>query len=115
MIEPKTTKVYDLHLCYEIGYDDQPRVYARQMWLDRDGDWNTDDDDFDSYYYTQEDIDWTLNKFNLDGLEELYFDDWFTTDDKTLVPYNLSPKAQAWAESLPTYEYYEQAQLEEAV
>ena len=115
MIEPQTTKVYDLHLCYDPRYDDQPRVYARQMWLDREGEWNTDDDDFDSYFYTEEDMDWSIKKFNLDSLEELYFDEWFTTDDKTLVSYNLSPKVQAWAESLPPYEYYTQAQLEEAV
>jgi hypothetical protein len=115
MIEPKTTKVYDLHLCYEEAYDDQPRIYARQMWLDKDGDWTTDDDDYDNYYYTQEDIDWTLKKFELEELWTLHFDEWFTTDDRHLMVNNLPPKALAWAESLPAYEYYEQTQLEEVI
>jgi hypothetical protein len=112
MIEPNTTKVYDLHLFYEFAYFDQPRVYARQMWLDRDGEWNTDDDDYASYYYTQEDIDWTLNKFELQDLSEIYFDEWFTTDDTGLVELNLPPQVQAWAKTLPAYEYYTQPEVE---
>jgi hypothetical protein len=115
MIEPKTTKVYDLHLCYDSGYDDQPRVYARQMWLDSEGLWNTDDDDYDSYYYTEEDKDWTVEKFDFDNITHLFFDEWFTTEDTHLMLNNLPPRALAWAESLPAYEYYEQTQLEEAV
>ena len=116
MLEPQTTKTYDLHLCYDSGYDDQPRVYARQMWLDREGDWNTDDDDYDSYFFTEEDTDWLIQKFDLATLDDLYFDEWFaTTGDTELMLNNLPPKALAWAESLPPYEYYTQAQLQEAV
>jgi hypothetical protein len=114
MIEPKTTKTYDLHLCYDSGYDDQPRVYARQMWLDRDGLWNTDDDDYDTYYYTEEETNWTIEKFELGDITHLYFDEWFTTEDRHLMLNNLPPKALAWAESLPAYEYYTEAKLEEA-
>lgn len=114
MIEPQTTKLYDLHLFYEFAYFDQPRLYARQMFLDREGDWNTEDDDFSSYFYTQEDIDWSLNKFNLQDLSELSFDEWFTSNDKHLTVNNLPPKALAWAERLPAYEYYTQPQREEA-
>ena len=114
MIEPKTTKVYDLHLCYESGYDDQPRVYARQMWLDRDGEWNTDDDDYDAYYYTKEETDWLIEKFELESVDDYWVDEWFTTDDEKLVSLNLPPQVQAWADSLPAYEYYQQEQLEEA-
>ena len=114
MIEPKTTKVYDLHLCYEVGYDDEPRVYARQLWLDSSGDWNTNDDDYENYYYTDEDINWSVEKFNLEELSDLYFDEWFTTEDTHLMLDNLPPKALEWVASLPAYEYYQQ-ELEEAI
>jgi hypothetical protein len=114
MIEPKTTKTYDLHLCFEPQYDEQPRLYVRELFLDRDGDWNTDDSDSFSYFYTQEDIEWTVGKFNLDEIYDLYVDEWFTTEDRHLMENNLPPKVIQWVESLPAYEYYNQQELEEA-
>lgn len=114
MIEPKTTKVYDLHLSFEPQYDQEPRLYVRELWLDNQGDWNTEDMDSYSYYYNQDDMDWTAKRFDLEDIWDLYVDEWFTTEDRHLMLNNLPPRVIEWVDSLPAYEYYTQ-EKEEAI
>lgn len=102
-----TTKLYDLQFQYETGYDTEPRVIAYELYK-QDGEWNTRTDDrADMYIFTEEDNQWAINRFDLEDIEDLWVDEFFTTEDRHLVLNNLPPKAIEWVDSLPEYEYEE--------
>jgi hypothetical protein len=99
------TKTYDLLWVYDSNYDQEPRVYAYEMYKNREGDWETSNDWSFAYPYTQEDIDWSIKEHNLTTIADLQVDEWFTTEDNHLIELNLSPKARNFVSKLPSYQY----------
>jgi hypothetical protein len=99
------TKKYDLLWAYEANWDSEPRVYAYEMYKNREGQWETSNDWSFSYAYTQEDIDWLVDKFTLTSIADLGVDEWFTTEDTNLIELNLPPNARNFVSKLPTYQY----------
>lgn len=100
------TKLYDLYLSYEPSYDDQPRVYAYQVYKTSEG-WQADHHPSDTYYFDELDQQWLVEQGDLDGIGDYWVDEWFTTEDRHLVELNLPPKVISWLDALPEYEYEE--------
>jgi hypothetical protein len=107
MIEPQTTKHYDLNIYFEAGYSKEPTIYIYELFLDDDG-WETDTNGPAwHYYYDQDDIAWTLKSLNTTEENFTYVDEWFTTENTHLIEQNLPPKARAFIAGLPAYEYFD--------
>jgi hypothetical protein len=98
------TKLYDLHLTYEQEYDEQPRLYVYEVYETSEG-WEADHHFSYVYYFEQEDMDWLIQKFELESVDDYYVDEWFTTDDRRLAELNLPPSVIKWLDTLPEYEY----------
>lgn len=104
------TKEYDLHVQYEVGYDEQPKIWAYTLFMDKGYLTTASSQAFDSYYFTEEDTEYSLTKFiesnsGIETVDDLYWDEWFTTKDDHMILYNaLSPKVIEWINSLPEYE-----------
>jgi hypothetical protein len=99
------TKIYDLLWAYDPEYDQEPRVYAYEMYKNREGEWETSNDWSFAYPYTQEDINWVVDKFTLNSIADLGVDEWFTSQDTNLIEFNLSPRARNFVSKLPPYQY----------
>jgi hypothetical protein len=109
------TKVYDLLWTYDPNWDSVPVIYAYEMYKNREGEWETSNDWSFSYPYTQEDIDWVVDKFTLTaGIADLGVDEWFTSNDINLVQLNLSPNARDFVSKLPHYQYQDLREQENA-
>lgn len=104
------TKEYDLHVQFEIGYDEQPKIWAYELYLDKGGFLTTNGYAVASYCFTEEDTEQALAKFKesdsgIDTIDDLYWDEWFTTKDDYMMKTNLlSPAVLEWINSLPEYE-----------
>jgi len=97
------TRKYDLHLVYEHGWDNNPRLFIYGMYLDGE-DWTTENDYSYAYNFTPEDIDWIVAQFDLDGISDYWVDEWFSIEDTHLVESNLPPRFKVVLDSLPEYE-----------
>jgi hypothetical protein len=98
------TKLYDLHLSYESGWDTEPRLYVYEVYETDEG-WQAEHHFSYSYYFEQEDMEWLIQKFELESIFDYSVDEWFTTDDTGLAELNLPPTVIKWLEKLPEYEY----------
>ena len=105
------TNNYDLHLQYEVGWDDYPVIRAYQMYKDEDNEFCTLTDDVaDRYDFTEKDVAWLIeNQKQQDGspyteLSDFYFDEWWHTSDKHLYGNQLPDSAKKWISELPEYE-----------
>lgn len=106
----KTNK-YELHLQYEVGWDEVPVIRAYQLYLDQNNELSVDTSwVFDRYDYTEADLQWIIkNEKQLDGspyteLSEFYYDEWWVTDEKHLYEEHLPPKAKDWIAKFSEYE-----------
>ncbi len=106
-----TTTEYDIHYVYEVGYDDNPKLWAFELYKNEDGYWETISDDIvDRYDFTEEDIAWLLNTqrqqdgSSYEDLPDLFIDEWFNSSDKTLAD-QIPPNAREWLRNLTPYEY----------
>lgn len=103
------TKKYDLHVQFEIGYDEQPKIWAYQLFM-KDDFLNTDTHACLSYTFTEEDTEYSLTKLieancGIETIDDLYWDEWFISNESDVISYNaLSPKVIEWINSLPEYE-----------
>jgi hypothetical protein len=100
------TKLYDLYLSYEAGYDDEPRLYVYEVYKTSEG-WQADSHPSYSYYFDELDKQWLVEQGDLEGISDYWVDEWFTTEDRGHVIDNLPPKVITWLDSLPEYEYEE--------
>ena len=103
-------KRYDFHIQFENELDDEPRVYAYRMYYDKDGLLYSDTHPSSSYYFTDDETQQALEIFKksdsgIDELADLYWDEWFTTEDEWMLKTGLlSDKAIDWINTLPEYE-----------
>jgi hypothetical protein len=104
------TKLYDLHLLFEAGYDDVPVIRAYSVVRNANGEIESDTSggNDDRYDYTQEDCDWILANLSqqvgypYEEIGDFYSDEWFSSDDlsqRELLP----PNAVEWIKHLEPY------------
>ena len=104
------TKLYDLHLLFEAGYDEVPVIRAYSVVRNDDGliESDTTSGIDDRYDYTEEDCDWVLANLSeqvgypYKEIGDFYSDEWFSSTDleqRKLLP----PNAVAWIERLEPY------------
>lgn len=104
------TKEYDLHVQFEIGYDEQPKIWAYELFLEEGGFLATSSHACCSYTFTEEDTQHSLSKFieancGIETIDDLYWDEWFISNESAVISYNaLPPKVIEWINSLPEYE-----------
>jgi hypothetical protein len=100
------TKLYDLYLSYESGYDDQPRLYVYEVYKDGVA-WQADSYPSYNYYFDELDNQWVVEQFDLEDIGDYWVDEYFTTEDRHLLEINLPPKVISWLDALPEYEFEE--------
>lgn len=109
MPSPYETNLYDLHLLFEVGYDEVPVIRAYETYINKDGEVETTTSYIaDRYEYTEADIAWVIetlsdqtgNKYKT--IDDLYSDEWFTSADAELLKL-IPPNAQTWVKCLCWY------------
>lgn len=113
MVEKLETRLYDLHLLYEVGYDDYPKVLVYKLWKDKNGDWNTESGDIvDRYDFTEQDVDWLESILPEKELSAFHADEWTMCHPDRIHTLSFSkylpPKAIEMLENLPPYSFYQQ-------
>ena len=104
------TKMYDLHLLFEAGYDEVPVIRAYRVERNANGEYESDttagiDDRYD---YTQEDCDWILANLSqqvgypYEEIGDFYSDEWFSPNDLTQREL-LPPNVLKWIDGLDPY------------
>jgi hypothetical protein len=107
MATKEMTKLYDLYLSYENGYDDEPRLYVYEVYKTSEG-WQAEHQPSYNYYFDELDKQWLVEQGDLDSISDYWVDEWFTTEDRGHVTNNLPPKVISWLDALPEYEYEEE-------
>lgn len=97
------SRKYDLHLVYEHGWDNEPKLYIYECYFDGEY-WTTNNDPSYHYAYELEDIDWTLKQFELPDISDMWIDEWFSIEDTHLVESNIPPRLRKILDELPEYE-----------
>jgi hypothetical protein len=97
------TRKYDLHLVYEHGWDNSPRLFIYGLYFDGEY-WANDNDYSYAYNFTPEDMEWIVAQFDLDGISDYWVDEWFSIEDTHLIEDNLPPRFKVVLDSLPEYE-----------
>ncbi len=106
------TTEYDIQFLFDWGYGDEvPVCRAFHLWIDADGQFNTDNDQIvDRYEFTEADIEWILKHNNYKELGDLYVEEWFCSSE-WLNHDGMPDGFKNWVRNLPEYQPYQELDI----
>lgn len=106
------TSEYDIQFLFDWHYGDTvPVCRAFHLWLDVDGQFNTDNDIIvDRYEFTQEDIDWIVAENGYADISDLEVDEWYTSSE-WLEHAGMPNGFKNWVRNLPEYQPYQELDI----